>query len=305
MPVSIAIASVPALTAACARARSIDFAAYTLGRGPLRDALVRAAEQGAAVRVRLEGSPLGPAGIAQANATTIAALRAAGADASMTSPGEPVLHMKAAVVDGVAWLDDRNWAGGGAETVIRDSDAADVTSVRAALAGGADSAGTLRTTKGSAQILEAGAIAAAGAAPVAVETESFGSGLIYNALLHRGQAGLPTRLLVAGREACAPGADGDRERHRLARLASLGVEVRVGKPGAADLGEKLALGPNQAWVGSTNATFAGGAAGLQRDWGLSTRDPALVDALRQTFERNWAGARTSACNGSRPVNKPG
>ena len=164
---SITIASVPALTAACARAHSIDFAAYTLGRGPVRSALLAAVEHGSAVRVRLEGSPLGSAGIGLANASTVAALRAAGADAATTAPGEPVLHMKAAVVDGVAWLDDRNWAAGGAETVIRDSNPKDVAALRAALSAGADRGRALRFTKGSSQSLEADTIASAGAGSVA------------------------------------------------------------------------------------------------------------------------------------------
>ncbi|GAC1403403.1 MAG: hypothetical protein NVSMB64_05070 [Candidatus Velthaea sp.] len=305
MPVSITIASVPALVAACAHARSIDIAAYTLRAGIVRDTLVLAAKNGATVRVRIERNPIddGAGTLHAANAATLAALRAAGADAAVTGPDEPVLHMKAAVVDGVAWLDDRNWAGGGAETVIRDSDADAGAAGREGLAGRPGGDGHLRTTKRSAQYLEANVIASAGAAPLALESESFGSGLIYNALLHRAQAGRSTRLLVAAREACQPGPRGEVERHRLARLAALGVEVRTGAAGAADLDEKLAVVPDGAWVGSTNATYAREAAGRQRDWGLATRDPALVDALRQTFERNWAGARTSVCTGNSPAEK--
>jgi hypothetical protein len=291
---SITLASIPAAAAAIARARSVSLTAYTLRDGAIRDALITAARSGADVRVRLERDPLddGTGSLHAANDETVARLRAAGADAALTGPGEPVLHMKAAVVDGVAWLDDRNWAGDGPETLVRDADADDVAAVAAGIAGKNGSDGHLGTTKSRSQVLEADLIRAAGSAPLALESESFGSGQIYNALLHRAEAGLPTRLLVAGREAQEPGTHGDTERKRLARLQSLGVDVRTGNPRGLDYDEKLAVAGGRAWVGSTNATYARGAAGAQRDWGLATREPSLVDGLTREFERNWHAAAT-------------
>ncbi|HEY5349526.1 MAG TPA: hypothetical protein VIJ64_07330, partial [Candidatus Lustribacter sp.] len=208
------------------------------------------------------------------------------------APGEPVLHLKAAVVDGVAWLDDRNWATGGAQRIVRDTDADDVAAVASAVAGGSGADGHLATTKSAAQRLEADVIEQAGSAPLAVESESFGSGQIYNALLHRAQAHRPTRLIVAGREAAEPG--DHTERAHLGRLAALGVDVRVGDPQTGDLDEKLALASNDSWVGSANATYARGAAGAQRDWGMATRGPGIVDGLRVAFEGNWRAARPLA-----------
>ena len=291
---SITLGSVPAFATACAHAHAIDLAAYTLREGVVRDALVQAALGGAKVRVRLEGDPLDDdqGTLHAANAVTISVLRAAGADAATTASSEPVLHMKAAVVDGVGWLDDRNWAGDSHETVLRDSDSDDVAAVQAALNGQRGSDGHLRTDKAGSQYLEADVIRTAGAAPLAVESESFGSGTIYNALLRRAQSGLPTRLLVAGREAMQPGKSGDTERARLAKLQSLGVDVRTGNPQGVDYDEKLAVARDRAWIGSTNATYAHGAAGLQRDWGLSTREPWLVDGISKAFERNWHDAVT-------------
>ena len=75
--------------------------------------------------------------------------------------------MKAAVVDGVAWLDDRNWAGSGSETVVRDSDPDDVAAVAAAVAGRPGADRHLATTKAGAQRLESAVIADAGSAPLA------------------------------------------------------------------------------------------------------------------------------------------
>jgi hypothetical protein len=287
----IALDTVAGFVATLASAKRIALTAYTLREGRVLDALETAARRGATVGVRLERDPLDDAAgtLHQANAASLAALRAAGANAEATKPGEPVLHMKAAVVDGVAWLDDRNWASGGAERILRDDDADDVAAVTAAIAGAPGADGHLATTKSGAQWLEADVIRAAGAAPLLVESESFGTGTIYNALLHRAQAHQPTRLIVAGREIAEPGSRS--ERSRLAHLAGLGVEIRVGDPKRGDLDEKLAVSGDDCWVGSANATYARGAFGAQRDWGIASREPGVVDGLRVAFERNWSAAR--------------
>jgi hypothetical protein len=276
-----------------ASARNVALTAYTLRPGAVLDALEAAAKRGATVSVRLERDPLDDAAgsLHRANAAAIAALRAAGATAEATGPGEPVLHLKAAVVDGTAFLDDRNWAGG-AERILRDTDADDLAAVTAAVAGRPGADGHLATTKSGAQRLEADVIAGAGSGPLLVESESFGNGTIYNALLHRAKAHEPTRLIVAGREVAERG--NRTERAHLAHLAALGVEVRVGNPRHGDLDEKLAVADRDAWFGSANATYARGADGAQRDWGLATRQPDIGDALRAAFERNWSAARPLA-----------
>jgi hypothetical protein len=277
-----------------ARARQIALTAYTLREGRVLDALVAAARRGAAVRVRLERDPLDDAAgtLHAANTAAIGRLRSAGASAETTKPGEPVLHLKGAVTDCVAWLDDRNWAAGGPQRILRDTDADDVAAIASALDGGAGADGHLATTKSGAQRLEADVIGRAGPAPLAVESESFGPGTIYNALLHRAEAHFPTRLIVAGREVAEAG--NRRERVLLTHLAALGVDVRVGDPKAGDLDEKLAVAGADAWVGSANATYAYGADGAQRDWGMATREPAVVDGVRASFERNWDAARSLA-----------
>jgi hypothetical protein len=284
-----------AFVAALGRAHDAALTAYTLRDGAVREALAAAAARGAHVRVRLERDPIddGARTLHHANDESVARLRAAGADAAETGPGEPVLHLKAAVVDGVAWLTDRNWAADGPERTLRDTDPDDVAAVASAVAGGPGADGHLATTKAGALRLEADVIERAGGAPLAVESESFGTGTVYNALLHRAQAGLPTRLIVAGREMAESGPAG-RETKRLTRLAVLGVDVRVGDPRRGDLDEKLAVAANGAWVGSANATYARGAFGAQRDWGIATRVPAVGDDLRTAFERNWAAARPLA-----------
>jgi hypothetical protein len=281
----IALDSAAGFVRTLATAHRIALTAYTLSRGAVLDGLVDAARRGADVRVRIERDPMDDAAgtLHAANAAAVARLREAGATAEETAPGEPVLHLKAAVVDGVAWLDDRNWATTGAARVLRDTDPGDVAVVAAAVAGGPGADDHLATTKAGAQQLEGDTIARAGAAPLAVESESFGNGPIYNALLHRAQAHLPTRLIVNGGEAAATGSR--TERAHLAHLAVLGVEIRAG-----NLAEKLAVSATEAWVGSANATYARGPAGEQRDWGMATREPAIADGLRAAFERNWNAA---------------
>jgi len=270
---------------AVAAAHTIVCSAYHLTpSGPVRAALIDAARRGADVGIRLEANPYGSDGEQQGrdNADTVAAVNAAGGHARLTgTDGEPPWHMKAAVVDGVAYLDDRNWAADGKETILRDTDPDDVAVVARTLAGTPSRDGHLRTTKHDAVALESEVIRGAGSVPVAVETESFGLGAIYADLLHRARAHQPTRLLVSNLELAEPTAA--REARALARLAAAGVEVR-----AVDNDEKIAVAGERAWVGSADATYANGPAGEQVDWGLATRVPPLVDALRAAFERNWA-----------------
>jgi len=287
---------------AVAAAHRIAFSAYHLTPGgPVRAALIDAAKRGADVGIRLEANPYGSEGAQQGrdNADTVAAVNVAGGHAQLVGgPGEAAWHMKAAVVDGVAYLDDRNWAADGKETILRDTDPDDVAAVARTLAGSPARDGHLRTTKHDAVTLESEVIRRAGDAPVAVETESFGLGAIYADLLHRAQAHQPTRLLVSNLELAEPTAD--RERRALERLAAAGVAVR-----AVGNDEKIAVAGGDAWVGSANATYANGPAGAQIDWGLATRVPALVAALRAAFERNWDAAAPVAGDGKEPVIEPG
>jgi phosphatidylserine/phosphatidylglycerophosphate/cardiolipin synthase-like enzyme len=92
----IALDSITGFTSTLEHGRSIALTAYTLREGRVLRALEDAARGGADVRVRLERDPLDDASgtLHQANAASIAALRAAGAKAEATEPGEPVLHLK-------------------------------------------------------------------------------------------------------------------------------------------------------------------------------------------------------------------
>jgi hypothetical protein len=285
----------PAVLAAIDRARAVSLAAYILPRSVTAH-LAAAARRGADVRLALAEYPVGADAaerrqLARANRAAVDTVRRAGGVAELVPPRDP-LHLKAALIDDrVAFLDDRNWSDRGAQTILRDDDLGDVAVIRAALARRPAGNGHLRTVKPQSLALECGVIAAAGQAPLAVESESFGIGPIYDALLARAAGAGPTRLLVAAREldeargrAARQPAAPPVELRALDRLRAAGVEVRV-TPEA----EKMAVGAGDAWLGSSNATRDWGSTKNQLDWGMRV-PPGFVEPLRQRFERTWRDA---------------
>jgi phosphatidylserine/phosphatidylglycerophosphate/cardiolipin synthase-like enzyme len=286
------ITTTPEFLGALDAAGSIALSAYTLRAGAENSeqviaALERAGDRGAHVYVRLEGAPYDPGGsggLARQNLDTIAALRRHGVNAVASSDPQAPLHLKAAVVDGRAFLDDRNWPGTGANTIVTTADPDDVAAVTAALDGRHGADGHLATWKWRAQQLELDTLRYSPAHAIDFESESFGAGRLSALLEQRARAGDSVRLLVAGRDL----AGNSREAAALAQLAAAGVEVRVGAAGQGELDEKMCITGNSAWVGSANAT-----AGFPEtaDWGMRTRVAPVVDALRARFEQNWSGAQ--------------
>jgi hypothetical protein len=270
------------------RARSITLGAYLLHSGRILQALESASRRGARVVVRAEARPFGQAGgpVARANARNVDALARLGADARLVDcneSDEAPMHMKAAVCDGVAYLDDRNWPDSGADTLLRDTTRTDIAAIRAALDGRvATPSNTFWTQKADALRGETAVLRGAKrAACVDVESEYLGRGSgVYGALDALARAGVRCRLLVSKRDV-AP-----READALKRLAADGVGVRAG-----NLQEKFAIaGARAAWIGSANATtpYYDGA---QLDWGIRTARKDVVSALQQRFDAAWIAAR--------------
>ena len=116
-----------------------------------------------------------------------------------------------------------------------------------------------------------------------------GVGGVASALLARAQAGGVVCVVVEARALRG----NEREARLLERLAAAGARVRVAN---RDGDEKLCVAGARGWVGSANATAA--LPGTV-DWGLRTRDRAVVDGLRAAFAREWNSARpfadTQAC----------
>jgi phosphatidylserine/phosphatidylglycerophosphate/cardiolipin synthase-like enzyme len=281
------VSAVPMATMirAFGQAATIELSAYVLREGDVKAALEAAARRGARVSVTLETAPYsgGTDDLAAANRATVADLRAHRIDARLSDPAGPPLHMKAALADGVAYLDDRNWAGDGFETIVRTDDRDDVGVVARALAGTPASDGHLWTQKAAAERAEAGMIYAARTDRIDVESESFGFSPVYGALKARAKSGVHVRLIVSDREANDPRST--RERHALANLAAVGVAIRV-----APRDEKLAIAGDGVWVGSANATESKSTRD-QVDWGMRSRDPKLRAAIATRFEENWRSGR--------------
>ena len=284
---AVSLSSVPRVLAHVASARDVAFGAYFLTpRGAAAGALLDAARRGAHVALTLQSDPYRNPYGARGNAAVAGELRAAGAEVRLLPSGEAPFHLKAAVCDGVAYLDDRNWTKRGPEIVLADDDPRDVARVRDALAGraggapppaerAADETG-LATRKDEALRRELELVERAGAQPVVVETERVATSPLTRALQRRALAGEPTTLIV-GRERH----HSRTEAHALAELRRDGVDVRSG--GA---NEKLALAGDTAWIGSVNATGVSGRNAGQLEWGTLTRDPAIVGAVRASLERD-------------------
>lgn len=274
---------VGAVIDALAGAGSVALSAYVLPRGsPLVGALEAAAAHGAAVRVRLPAARPGttPPSVGRVNAGTVADLRAHGVDARLDDGVAFVRHLKAAAVDGRAFLDDRNWTRD--DVVLATDDPADVACVRAAVDGVAGTSTDLATDKRRAVAAEARAIVAAGPGDeIDVASESFGPSAVSKALMERAAAGNCVHVVVSDRVLRSAG---KAERAALGRLIERGVDVRAGPQT-----DKVCVAGTRAWLGSANATDSPPPDVL--DWGVETSDPKLVILAERTFAAAWEHAR--------------
>lgn len=271
---------------AIGRAHTVLLSAYVLRPGELLDALEAAARRGARVTVRLEGRPYAgndtdeASRLAAQNQEAAGELRAAGGDAALVDTGDadgPPLHLKAAVCDGVAFVDDRNWPDDGADTILRDDFRGDVAAIEGALLHqSAPAPKWFWTTKAQALAGETRLLyGAQQARTVDVESESFGRDGAYGALKTLAAEGVQCRLLVSARDVNA------KSEQALEELRHDGVHVRVG-----DFDEKMAIVDNaRAWTGSANATYG---YPRQLDWGVRTDAPQVVRALESHFNAHWA-----------------
>ncbi|MGD0968808.1 MAG: phospholipase D-like domain-containing protein [Candidatus Aquilonibacter sp.] len=283
------LSSTAELLSRLANARDVSLIAYTLPKGRVLDGLTAAAKAGTHVLVRLEGYIYKDGGdVTAANAAAIDQLRAAGADAELVHPGQrssdAMLHCKAALVDGMLFLDDRNWPDDGADTIVRDDFSRDAAIVADAVAGREDAPTPFfAVAKREALASEARLLNEAHAGDdVIVESESFGANnRVYTALDALGRAGAHVRLLVSVRDMQGNA----NERGALKKLSADGVSVRV-----VDADEKLAIvRGTRGWVGSANATVAFDHPD-QLDWGSRTDASGILTHLSDTFDRRWRKA---------------
>ena len=275
----ITLSSPAACAAAIRGASHVQFGSFVLGGGAVRNALASAARGGADVDVVLARQPYATgADGARENARTAAILRDAGAHVTLAGRTATWFHLKGAVCDGVAYLDDRNFPAGDRQIVVADDDPRDVALVGAAIHGRGSTEAALATDKADALAKEAALIRNAAGMPVTVETETLGPGAVTTALRLHAQRGDPTTLIVPPDLRARP-----RMRAMLEHLRRDGVTVREG--GAA---QKLAIAGDTVWLGSANASYALRGAGEQIDWGLTTREPEVVAAVKAALARDAA-----------------
>jgi phosphatidylserine/phosphatidylglycerophosphate/cardiolipin synthase-like enzyme len=270
------------MLAAMRTSRRIDFSAYVLWPGPVERALENAARRGTEVHVRLEGRLYhGTPEMRKDNSDALHRLQKLRVDAKMVDRADadgPRMHLKAAVCDGAAFLDDCNWNGG--DIVIRDDNPEDVAAVRAAaLHRPEDPPPGLALNKTAALQQEAGVLGKSRATQVDVETEAVGKTGVSKVLRALAARGVRCRLLLSQHSVKS-------DFKTIASLERDGVEIR-----ALAKSEKFAVAGDRAWVGSADATSPY----YNRDqieWGIGTRDSRIVDALQRRFDANWRRAKT-------------
>ncbi|MBC5803508.1 MAG: hypothetical protein GIX03_11050 [Candidatus Eremiobacteraeota bacterium] len=278
---SITLSSHAAFIAALEGARRITLSSYALTQD-MADELSARADYGAEVHVRLAAHLVGDASGARAAgaARMVAELREHGVDAALTAPGDSSPHAKAATVDGIVWLDDRNFPRKGPDLIIRDDDPADARAAAAWLDGSVPHSDRLTFTKSDALAQEAAAITAAPPGEIDLSTEDIGTGNIELALRARLAAGDHVRVLVDFDSCTSSSA-----RSAIALLEKAGAEIRSRR--ALD---KLTVTAGSAWIGSANASHDIPRTAGQSDWGLVTTQADAVVALRQRFDAAWSGA---------------
>jgi hypothetical protein len=111
-----------------------------------------------------------------------------------------------------------------------------------------------------------------------VETERVGTSPLTAALRRHARGGAPTTLVLGRARDRSPS-----ELATIARLVGDGVVLREGGSN-----EKLALAGDTAWIGSGNATAAFGRGTGQIEWGITTKNAALVGAVRTALARDAA-----------------
>ncbi len=274
------------LRAAIGRARNVEFSAWLLRKdSDLVGALESAAEHGADVRVTLEREPwvANPAErktLQRANRDTVRELRAHHVAARLTSKHGAPFHLKAAVIDGRAYLTDRNWAYD--ETIVTIGGRGVAAAVSSTIEDHRphDTRG-LALRKDRALALEAELIRnAPSGTPIKVETESLGISNVCDAL--RARAGSGERDLRLLYNAGASKRLDRAAAETVSELRAAGVEVRC-----SSANEKFCVAGDSAWIGSANATLG---QGWTIDWGARSHRPEIANLLRSRFEQHWASA---------------
>jgi len=256
---------------------SITVAAYAMSpTSVLARKLAAASDRGATVAVSVDGHAFG--GAARSNDELARMLSAHNVRIHYTDRPS---HIKAAVINGVVYLADRNFVASRNEIVVQDSIPQDRPIVERAMLGFPGSNDHLWTRKADALAAEARVLATRASRNVDFESESFGAGTpVFTQLMHRAKMGDTVRVLLGEsiyRESMT-------SQHAAQLLMRAHVSVRL-----TTANEKMLIDGPDVFFGSANATR-----GIpdQMEFGIAMRDQDLATKLREKFGDEWTDART-------------
>jgi cell division septation protein DedD len=261
--------------AAIAAGKNVSVSSYTLtSGGDLQNALITAAKAGGKVNIDLPSDSYAQSiGVYADDEAAAKPVIAAGGtvtwDAGTQTPNAEPLHAKFAIVDGVGYLDGRNWDSG--DVILKDTNANDLTAMASALALNPTDGTRLDTVKQDSLSMETSYLTAHTSGEIDFMTESFGQSNVSDALLAAAKAGQTVKVIVLKSDL------GSGEETVLANLQAAGALVYTN---SASGSEKISINGSTAWFGSSNATTG---AAYQIDWGMDITDASVISALKSNF----------------------
>jgi PLD-like domain len=279
---SVSVVAFTTVTSAISSGRNVCLSAYVFTTA-MFDALDAAAKNGAKVTVVLPNEEK------STDSSDATSLQNDGATI-VWDPGSPAdhpLHAKLVIVDGVAYLDGRNWDT--TDVTITDGVKADFTAIENALNLNPTSSTNLDTLKSTAISREDAFLT--GAAPgkgvtVQFMSESFGSDApTVTALENAAKAGATVQVIVLSSDESG----NTTEASALTAMKADGIQIRLNPAGGS---EKMTLisGQSTAWFGSANATSSTSATANYIDWGMTVTNPSVISTLQSYFTSTWSSS---------------
>lgn len=280
---SVAIVPYTTFTSIIAAGHSICFSAYVFTTDSF-NALDAAAQAGATETVVL---PQEEQSTDQTDATKLQNDGATIVWDPGSTGGDNPLHAKLAIVDGVPYLDGRNWDS--TDVVIHDGTSADFTAIENALNLNPTSSTNLDTLKSNSLARETNYInggSYSGSVTLRFMSESFGSNPDINAALEAAaRSGANVEIIVLKSDESG----NTTEQTELTTLKNDGAQIRLNPAGGS---EKVALLSNASsgWFGSANSTKDSTTATNYIDWGMTVTDSSVLSSLTSYFDTTWSSS---------------
>lgn len=201
--------------------------------------------------------------------------------------GDNPLHAKLAILDGVAYLDGRNWDS--TDVVIEDGTTADFTPIENALNLNPTSSTNLDTLKSNSLSREASYITGGtlgSGVTLRFMSESFGSNPTINAALEgAATSGATVEIIVLKSDETG----NTTEQTELTTLKNDGAQIRLNSAGGS---EKMSLLSNSSsgWFGSANSTKDTTTSTNYIDWGMTVTNSTVLSSLQSYFDTTWSSS---------------